>query len=305
MQGTGVQSLVQELTSPVAWPKQKQYEKWRGRQAFMIRDYCRRPMGFSLHHPIDPNIFLMSNRAFHIQWITFSIFYFPSNKADFLRDCGLSKVYAFCLEPSSFSCEFSSSFKTQLGSLRRSLSWLENGIALLPSGFCVPLWGVTSHMTVNITDPKHVIGFILFRMGHVTRTKALHVHQMDLTARFNRVASTEAWRHLGRQQRWAWWNVFIRKILKAGEVTADLGTWGDLCDSKAGPQPNSTSITQFSSVQSLSHNQLFATPWTAACQASLSITSITSNTRELLKCPLCPPQLTKSEHILLRSPSDL
>ena len=30
---------------------------------------------------------------------------------------------------------------------------------------------------------------------------------------------------------------------------------------------------KFSSVQSLSHVQLFATPWTAACQASLSITS--------------------------------
>ena len=29
----------------------------------------------------------------------------------------------------------------------------------------------------------------------------------------------------------------------------------------------------FSSVQSLSHVQLFATPWTAACQASLSITN--------------------------------
>ena len=30
---------------------------------------------------------------------------------------------------------------------------------------------------------------------------------------------------------------------------------------------------QFSSVQSFSHVQLFATPWTAACQASLSITN--------------------------------
>ena len=30
--------------------------------------------------------------------------------------------------------------------------------------------------------------------------------------------------------------------------------------------------SQFSSVQSLSHVQLFTTPWTAACQASLSIT---------------------------------
>ena len=32
-------------------------------------------------------------------------------------------------------------------------------------------------------------------------------------------------------------------------------------------------ISQFSSVQSLSHVRLFATPWTAACQVSLSITS--------------------------------
>ena len=30
---------------------------------------------------------------------------------------------------------------------------------------------------------------------------------------------------------------------------------------------------QFSSIQSLSHVQLFATPWIAACQASLSITN--------------------------------
>ena len=36
---------------------------------------------------------------------------------------------------------------------------------------------------------------------------------------------------------------------------------------------------QFSSVQSLSHLHLFVTPWTAACQASLSIT----NSRSLLK----------------------
>ena len=35
----------------------------------------------------------------------------------------------------------------------------------------------------------------------------------------------------------------------------------------------------FSSVQSLSHVQLFATPWTAVCQASLSL----SNSRSLLK----------------------
>ena len=42
---------------------------------------------------------------------------------------------------------------------------------------------------------------------------------------------------------------------------------------------STTSYNQFSSVQSLSGVQLFATPWTAACQASLSIT----NSRSLLK----------------------
>ena len=38
-------------------------------------------------------------------------------------------------------------------------------------------------------------------------------------------------------------------------------------------------LTQFSSVQSLSHVQLFATPWTTACLASVSIT----NSRNLFK----------------------
>ena len=36
---------------------------------------------------------------------------------------------------------------------------------------------------------------------------------------------------------------------------------------------------QFSSVQSLSHVRLFATPWIAACQASLSITNSRSSLR--------------------------
>ena len=39
------------------------------------------------------------------------------------------------------------------------------------------------------------------------------------------------------------------------------------------------SVPQFSSVQSLSHVQLFVIPWTAAHQASLSVT----NSRSLLK----------------------
>ena len=44
-------------------------------------------------------------------------------------------------------------------------------------------------------------------------------------------------------------------------------------------KPTSLTPTFNSSVQSLSHVQLFATPWTAACQASLSIT----NSQSLLK----------------------
>ena len=55
---------------------------------------------------------------------------------------------------------------------------------------------------------------------------------------------------------------------------------------------------QFTSVQSLSRVQLFATPWTAAPQASLSIT----NPRSLLK--LVGIQLVKpSNHLILSSPS--
>ena len=57
----------------------------------------------------------------------------------------------------------------------------------------------------------------------------------------------------------------------------------------------------FSSVQSLSHVQLFETPWTAACQASLSITnswsllklmsikSVISSNHLILYCPLLLP----------------
>ena len=53
----------------------------------------------------------------------------------------------------------------------------------------------------------------------------------------------------------------------------------------------------FSSVQSLSRVQLFATPWTTACQASLSIT----NSRSLLK--LMPIELVMpSSHLILCHP---
>ena len=51
---------------------------------------------------------------------------------------------------------------------------------------------------------------------------------------------------------------------------------------------------QFSSVQSLSRVQLFATPWTAARQASLSIT----NSRSILKL-MSIESVTPSNHLIL------
>ena len=54
---------------------------------------------------------------------------------------------------------------------------------------------------------------------------------------------------------------------------------------------------QFGSVQSLSCVQLFATSWTAACQASLSIT----NSRSLLKL-MCIESVMPSNHLILCHP---
>ena len=54
---------------------------------------------------------------------------------------------------------------------------------------------------------------------------------------------------------------------------------------------------QFSSVQSLSHVRLFATPWTAARQASLSIT----NSRSLLKL-MSIESMMPSNHLILCRP---
>ena len=61
-------------------------------------------------------------------------------------------------------------------------------------------------------------------------------------------------------------------------------------------------LLQFISVQLLSHVQFFETPWTAACQASLSITNswsllkfmslklVMPSNHLILCCPLLPPQ---------------
>ena len=56
-------------------------------------------------------------------------------------------------------------------------------------------------------------------------------------------------------------------------------------------------ITIFNSVQSLSHVRLFATPWTAACQASLSIT----NSQSLLKL-MSIESVVPSNHLIFCHP---
>ena len=59
---------------------------------------------------------------------------------------------------------------------------------------------------------------------------------------------------------------------------------------------NDTKV-QFSSVQSLSHVWLFATPWTAACQASLSITNSWSLPKLMSIQSVMP-----SDHLILCRP---
>ena len=64
-----------------------------------------------------------------------------------------------------------------------------------------------------------------------------------------------------------------------------------------GPAQSACYLSQFSSVQSLSCLRLFATPWTAACQASLSITS-SQSLLKLMSIALVMP----SNHLILCRP---
>ena len=66
---------------------------------------------------------------------------------------------------------------------------------------------------------------------------------------------------------------------------------------KKKPRAADTNTNAISSVQSLSHFRLFATPWTAACQASLSIT----NSWSLLK-PMSIKSVMPSSHLILCRP---
>ena len=67
-----------------------------------------------------------------------------------------------------------------------------------------------------------------------------------------------------------------------------------VCYSPWGHRVRHDRVTQFSSVQSLSHVRLFVTPWTAARQASLSIT----NSWSLLKL-MSTESVMSSNHLIL------
>ena len=68
------------------------------------------------------------------------------------------------------------------------------------------------------------------------------------------------------------------------------------CTNKPFPRRGGN-VFDFNSVQSLGHVWLFVTPWTAACQASLSITNSQSSTK-LLSIELVMP----SSHLILCCP---
>ena len=69
------------------------------------------------------------------------------------------------------------------------------------------------------------------------------------------------------------------------------------CHWSGGPHIYRFLSVQFSLVQSLSHVRLFATPWTAACQASLSITK----SQSLLKLTSIE-SVMPSNHLILCHP---
>ena len=82
------------------------------------------------------------------------------------------------------------------------------------------------------------------------------------------------------------------------QIVNDLPTMQETRVQSLGQEnPLEKGMTQFSSVQSLSHVQLFATPWTAARQTSLSI----SNSQSLLKL-LSIESVMQSNHLILCHP---
>ena len=85
----------------------------------------------------------------------------------------------------------------------------------------------------------------------------------------------------------AWSCFYLYLVIPSGIETSGLCL----------PPPSWLLHTQFSSVQSLSHVQLFANPWTAAHQASLSITNSWSPPK-----PMSVESVMPSNHLILCRP---
>ena len=95
---------------------------------------------------------------------------------------------------------------------------------------------------------------------------------------------------------------FLPQLPGTGEAgrssLQDFLTWHQLPQSMAlRKETDIDGSVQFSSVHSLSHVRLFVTPWTAACQASLSITSSRNSLRLMFIESVMP-----SSHLILCRP---
>ena len=90
--------------------------------------------------------------------------------------------------------------------------------------------------------------------------------------------------------KYQYWNITTK--VPSAETQRNLSLWDQSSICRKFP-----TVHVNSSVQSLSHAQLFATPWTAACQFSLSIT----NSQNLLKLMFIE-SVMPSNHLILCCP---
>ena len=109
------------------------------------------------------------------------------------------------------------------------------------------------------------------------------------------ITVAKTWKPLNALQwiKLMWYICTVEKYttIRNNEITPFAATWMDL---------ENILLSKVSSVQSLSHVRLFATPWTAAHQASLSITS----SRSLPKL-MSIKSVMPSSHLILCCPLPL
>ena len=99
--------------------------------------------------------------------------------------------------------------------------------------------------------------------------------------------------------RWSWWlsNLLGQQGLVAEIVFCLIEPYSPLCSISVTAMTDAYPPSQFSSVQSLSCVRLFATPWTTARQASLSITTSRSPPK-----PMSIELVMPSNHLILCRP---